>query len=256
MELATLVISSGLLGVLLGHVLASRRDRRRRKENAQGLVNRLTVRLGELAESIDDLRKRQWELSLTAYEEALTPEELEALKSSPDEAAAISKSAGRAASELIKALLFLHDQLERQDAIAERQALEAMELFSPPTLDSDPEVYGEFFHLVENRRYHLWADNLRDIEDRLGLLAHHLYSHALDKDAKADLRVLKERSHKQRIGEQALEAVVAGAERHGGRVSWWRRIKWRRRMRLSAHRLYESVRQEEAEEKPFLPGRD
>lgn len=61
--LATII--SGLFALvifLLREYYSRIREQRQRKQNLQPLVNDVTIRLGEVAERVDELWERQWEL--------------------------------------------------------------------------------------------------------------------------------------------------------------------------------------------------
>jgi len=159
------------------------REERQRKQDLQPLVNDVTIRLGEVAERVDELWERQWELPFR--ELPFSEDDFSDLKELADDCARISKDAGRAARDLVRTFQKAQDDIERQDRIVEMRARELMDLVSKPSID-DPN-HGEYTFLVENQRYHLWADTLHDIEHALWKLARQIRPYSLDEGARRDL---------------------------------------------------------------------
>jgi hypothetical protein len=179
-------IISGLFALvifLLREYYSRIREQRQRKQNLQPLVNDVTIRLGEVAERVDELWERQWELPFR--ELPFSEDDFSELKELANDCARISKDAGRAARDLVRTFQKAQDDIARQDRIVEMRARELMDIVSKPSIE-DP-IYGEYSSLVENQRYHLWADTLHDIEHALWKLARQIRPYSLDDSARRDL---------------------------------------------------------------------
>lgn len=200
--LLKLVLDLGSAG--FEFILARSRSRRRRADALRPTVNRITIRLGELAEQVDELWKRQWEMSYGEYEPPPSPDRFEELA---EDAAEVSVAAGRAARDLLRNLDQFARDMESQVEIAEERV--RRELWERPI---DPEAGVDEFFLIENRRYHLWQQHLYDVEDHLGRLAKAL-SKSADSEAQEFLEGLVNRGRVERIADQAFEAILAGFER-------------------------------------------
>lgn len=203
-------------------LLEGGRARRKRINDLRPTINRITIRLWELADHIDELWKRQWEMSYRDFEPARSPDRLEELA---EEAAVVSVAAGRVARELLRNLNRFESAMQSQLEMAQEQVRD--ELWERPI---EPEEAIDEIFLIENRRYHLWQQHLYNIEDHIGRLARTLSEHA-DTGARSFLESLQRRGRVERIADQSFDAVLAGFERGSRRAHWWERgmLKWKLR---------------------------
>lgn len=230
MEVVWTLVADALKGVV-GALFQRRGRRGERREKLQPLINRLTIRLSESCDTVDDWWARQWELAYDDYGQFPIPDRLDELT---EKAAAISVGAGRAARSLVRTFRTFADDMEHQHEIAERQALELVH--DQPIA---PEEGIDHFMLRENRRYHLWAENLYALDDAIAGLARELVKLA-DGDAAEALRRIAGRGTSAELGRQTFNAIVAGYERDGRVAGRWFRWRTRRKADHAARQVVAS----------------
>lgn len=202
------VIAAVLAWAVSRHVTL-RNERRQRRIQLQPLINRLTVRLEELTRTIDGFWQRQWEMSLTEYGVLLPPDRLEELA---EEAAAISLAAGKAARALTRQLARFGSDLERQSEISRDRAAEILSEEGRGLVTACDEDDPEVMFLIENQRYHLWAEHLYAAEKAIADLAAAILPHA-ERDAKGALSQLSFGGRVERVRRQAADAIDSGRRR-------------------------------------------
>jgi hypothetical protein len=210
------VISPAAIAATLGWAIklqsAQRNERRQRRVQFQPLINRLTVRLEELARTIEHFWQKQWEMSVTEYGVLLPPDRLDELA---EEAAAISLEAGKASRELTRQLAGFVSDLERQDEISRQRAAEILSREGRNFVVAHDETDPEVSFLIENQRYHLWAEHLYAAEQAVADVAESLVPHA-ESDAKRALANLSSDGRVERIGRQAGDTIEARRGRADG----------------------------------------